>query len=154
MQPNARQESAQFATLLLLLDLYTFFALAAEGKHQQAIEIFREKLHFIPIDPEDVQASVAQFHLVPEEVYINLNWSNSFLIGRKMFLHYLTGTTIAARYLRPIDALNSFTSSNGSNWLTSNNDAQAICQGFDPLHSYDPLSVPSFNEFPSSSTSI
>lgn len=68
-RPNASEENANFASLLLLLDLHTFFLLASEGKHQHAIEIL-QKLSIIPTDPEDVQASVAQFHLIPEEAHI------------------------------------------------------------------------------------
>lgn len=65
--PNASNENAQFATLVYLLDLHTFFVLASEGKHKQAVEAL-QKLRLIPTDPEDVQSSVAQFHSVPEEV--------------------------------------------------------------------------------------
>ncbi|KAI3415703.1 hypothetical protein GPALN_005294 [Globodera pallida] len=67
-RPNVEEENASFSTLLLLLKLHTFFQLTAEEQYGEAIELIKS-VKLLPMDPDDVQADVSQFHeLVPVEV--------------------------------------------------------------------------------------
>ncbi|KAL3072410.1 hypothetical protein niasHT_034094 [Heterodera trifolii] len=66
-QPNMNEENASFSTLILLLKLHNFFRLAAEERHGEAIEQMKSE-KMLPMEPDDVQPNVSQFHEVPIEV--------------------------------------------------------------------------------------
>uniref|UniRef100_A0A914BVH6 Nuclear pore protein n=1 Tax=Acrobeloides nanus TaxID=290746 RepID=A0A914BVH6_9BILA len=60
-------ESQHLSTMFLLLDLYTLFRLFNEPNYEATLSV-AERLQVIPLDPNQVQSSVSNFHMVPDQV--------------------------------------------------------------------------------------
>ncbi|KAI1715918.1 nup93/Nic96 domain-containing protein [Ditylenchus destructor] len=60
-------EKTKVETLLVLIDLDTFFRFFYEEKYDGAVRVM-QKLNLIPLEPDEVQSAVQSFDMVPEEV--------------------------------------------------------------------------------------
>lgn len=63
--PNV--ESQHLSTMFLLLDLYTLFCLFHDKDYASALRV-ADRLQIIPMDPNNVQSFVTNFHMIPDQV--------------------------------------------------------------------------------------